>query len=587
MSSEENGSRFRMQPIKSNSRGDIEFRLEFKDDDDTAITTEYIGLIRLGKATVYFQWSVEVEIHHDTPEEEQAKKRANRIQREAMKKAAQVEREATERAAKAEIEAKKKASQMERNLKSKIEKVEKEAEERTAAAELKAAKAELKAAEAEREATRKQEDAERESRREEENRLKREEEEKRVAEEEHIREEAERVAEEERKAEEEAAELRAILRKKAEERKAEEEDKKAEEEAARKAAREEAERIERVAEERAAQLEKAAEEKAARIEREAARKATEVEREAQIKAMEAKEKLRKRAIERKRQMDLEERDNQLAREKAAERFAAMEKEMEERKLKLEELDVEARKKESALLRVAEKSKDIDFGILGFATVDDKDQLQNVKGIGPFIEEKLNALGIFTFAQISRMNSNLEDNINEAIEFFPGRIKRDEWAKQARKLVDLGSEEGSNVPPPLDNDVQVRDRELLAQAKDEIRKKELEDEKEEEMERRKKKAAELLSKRITERPEEKSEEDESLIDFSVIGFGSEDDKDDLQKIDGIGRFVENKLNDIGIYKISQIASMTQEISDDVNTTIGLGPGRIDRDEWVLQAQRLKR
>ena len=48
-----------------------------------------------------------------------------------------------------------------------------------------------------------------------------------------------------------------------------------------------------------------------------------------------------------------------------------------------------------------------------------------------------------------------------------------------------------------------------------------------------------------------------------------------------------MNGIGIYKISQIASMTQEISEEVNQSIGLGPGRIDRDEWVLQAKRLIR
>ena len=155
--------------------------------------------------------------------------------------------------------------------------------------------------------------------------------------------------------------------------------------------------------------------------------------------MEAKEKLRKRAIERKRQIDLEEKENQIARDKAAERFTAMKKELEDRKSRIEELDAEAKKKETALLRVAEKSKDIDFGILGFATADQKDQLQEIKGVGPFIEEKLNALGIYTFAQISRMNSDLEDKINEAIEFFPGRIRGTNgqsrqdpwWAKKTR------------------------------------------------------------------------------------------------------------------------------------------------------------
>jgi len=63
----------------------------------------------------------------------------------------------------------------------------------------------------------------------------------------------------------------------------------------------------------------------------------------------------------------------------------------------------------------------------------KDDLQVIKGIGPFIEKKLNALGIYQFAQIAKMTSKLEDEVNIAIEFFPGRVKRDEWVKQANQL----------------------------------------------------------------------------------------------------------------------------------------------------------
>jgi predicted flap endonuclease-1-like 5' DNA nuclease len=46
---------------------------------------------------------------------------------------------------------------------------------------------------------------------------------------------------------------------------------------------------------------------------------------------------------------------------------------------------------------------------------------------------LNALGIFTFEQVGNMTSEIETQVNKAIEFFPGRVKRDEWAKQARDL----------------------------------------------------------------------------------------------------------------------------------------------------------
>jgi predicted flap endonuclease-1-like 5' DNA nuclease len=32
-----------------------------------------------------------------------------------------------------------------------------------------------------------------------------------------------------------------------------------------------------------------------------------------------------------------------------------------------------------------------------------------------------------------MTPEIEEQVNVAIEFFPGRVKRDEWAKQAKEL----------------------------------------------------------------------------------------------------------------------------------------------------------
>ena len=55
------------------------------------------------------------------------------------------------------------------------------------------------------------------------------------------------------------------------------------------------------------------------------------------------------------------------------------------------------------MRVAAKAEKIDFGTIGVASSSDKDNLQDLKGIGPFIE-KLNALGIFKFEQIVKMTS---------------------------------------------------------------------------------------------------------------------------------------------------------------------------------------
>ena len=70
-----------------------------------------------------------------------------------------------------------------------------------------------------------------------------------------------------------------------------------------------------------------------------------------------------------------------------------------------------------------------------ATVTARDDLQRIKGVGPFIAEKLNMLGITTFRQVANMTPELEDQVNTAIEFFPGRVRRDKWAAQAAKLAD--------------------------------------------------------------------------------------------------------------------------------------------------------
>lgn len=65
-----------------------------------------------------------------------------------------------------------------------------------------------------------------------------------------------------------------------------------------------------------------------------------------------------------------------------------------------------------------------------------DDLKKVSGIGPVIEEKLNAMGVYHFSQIAEFTEKDIDLVNNAID-FPGRIERDEWLDQARNLADGG------------------------------------------------------------------------------------------------------------------------------------------------------
>ena len=62
----------------------------------------------------------------------------------------------------------------------------------------------------------------------------------------------------------------------------------------------------------------------------------------------------------------------------------------------------------------------------------KDDLKQIKGIGPTIEKKLGKAGVHTFAQIAGWSAAEQDKI-ESLLNFPGRIDREEWVKQAKTL----------------------------------------------------------------------------------------------------------------------------------------------------------
>ena len=79
----------------------------------------------------------------------------------------------------------------------------------------------------------------------------------------------------------------------------------------------------------------------------------------------------------------------------------------------------------------------------------------------------------------------------------------------------------------------------------------------------------------------------IIDFSNIGTGDKAQSDDFQKIVGIGSFVEEKLNTIGIYNYSQLAQMTDADINAITKVIEFFPGRIHRDDWKGQAKDLMR
>jgi predicted flap endonuclease-1-like 5' DNA nuclease len=62
-----------------------------------------------------------------------------------------------------------------------------------------------------------------------------------------------------------------------------------------------------------------------------------------------------------------------------------------------------------------------------------DDLKAIRGIGPAIEEKLNAIGIRSYRQISELTASDVERVAAEIKFFPDRIHRDGWIDQAADL----------------------------------------------------------------------------------------------------------------------------------------------------------
>lgn len=62
-----------------------------------------------------------------------------------------------------------------------------------------------------------------------------------------------------------------------------------------------------------------------------------------------------------------------------------------------------------------------------------DDLKELSGVGPALEKKLHAAGVTTFAQIAAWSDDDAAEMGEKLD-FKGRIEREGWVEQAKKLV---------------------------------------------------------------------------------------------------------------------------------------------------------
>lgn len=64
----------------------------------------------------------------------------------------------------------------------------------------------------------------------------------------------------------------------------------------------------------------------------------------------------------------------------------------------------------------------------------RDHLNLIEGIGPFIEKKLNDIGVYSFEQIAAWTSEDINTITQQLNYFEGRIQKDDWVGQAKKIL---------------------------------------------------------------------------------------------------------------------------------------------------------
>ncbi len=201
-------------------------------------------------------------------------------------------------------------------------------------------------------------------------------------------------------------------------------------------------------------------------------------------------------------------------------------------------DAERGKREIAIVeRVGKRSGSIDWTQIGSSEGMSSDDLTRINGIDEFTQRKLNALGISTFEQLSKIDSNITEVVNDALEFVPGRVAELEWTKQAITIIGLQGVDVRSQSQEALEDTGMAD---LSAAK---------------------------------------------INWSQIGKAGDRKSDQLTKIKGINRDIEKKLKVLGIRTFEQISKMDKDTSEAVNGALGLTQGRVTKMMWPQQAMSL--
>ncbi len=203
-------------------------------------------------------------------------------------------------------------------------------------------------------------------------------------------------------------------------------------------------------------------------------------------------------------------------------------------------EMQREKREDLIIeRIGQRRGDLDWTKIG-ANFQGKnpDDLTMINGIDEFTEKKLNSLGVFTYEQISRFDSEVSRMVNDALELLPGKVEEFAWTKQAITMLDLKGVDKSSIKMEGDDDV----------------------------------IANLSA---------------AQIKWAQIGKAGDRKSDNLTMIKGVNAETQKKLKVLGIRTFDQISRMDKETAEAVNGALGLEPGRVSKMMWAEQAKTLKK
>ncbi len=203
-------------------------------------------------------------------------------------------------------------------------------------------------------------------------------------------------------------------------------------------------------------------------------------------------------------------------------------------------EIEKEKREEAILeRIGQRRGVLDWSKIG-ANFQGKnpDDLTMINGIDDLTQRKLNALGIFTYEQISHFDLKTSNQVNDFLELLPGKIAELAWVKQAATMLKLKDVDDTSSK--------------------------LED------------AGDVLADLSA-----------AQIKWAQIGKAGDRKSDDLTLIKGVDAETQKNLKVLGIRTFDQISKMDNETAEAVNGALGLMPGRVSKMMWADQAKTLKK